>query len=1685
MKKKIISCVLAFAMFSSILPTAMPAMAAEKESIVAETDAAKHLEEQLEKSNIHKGKVTVLVGLNDKWMEESKNLDAVPIEDRKDVSLIGKQADYAEKARKVFEKQVDALGIDMDVTQSYDLAFTGLAIETTVDDARKIAALPSVEDVELSIKFKAPSLEKVKEQYKKMDETSNQMIHAEKAWNSQYTGKGQLVAIIDSGFDYKHPAFQKIDSTGLKYADEASINKVIREKDLSPGKFLSEKVPFAYNYVNKNTNVKEISAHSHGMHVAGIVAANGDKLKGVVPDAQLAIMRVFGDSIFGGGTSSEIYNKAIDDAIKLGCDSINMSLGAPAGSEDDVDIQETMALENAKEMGIVIAIAAGNDGFSGNGVVKNPNADNPDYGIVSAPGVAPLSMAVASIENLKIARKGMRVKSDSDKIINYVPSSVGTLTKEYVSIANCGYGYEDEMKKASDNNTYALMQRGQRPGDPYKTFADKVNIADKFGYQGVIVYDNEPNSTLFVMETPGAKLPAALISKTDGEYLLKHLDTQVTFSDEYIFTENTEGNELSSFSSWGVSPEGNLKPDITAPGGNIFSTLNDGTYGNMSGTSMASPHVAGGLAVAKQRVEKDFPNIQGEKKYQLVKNLLMSAATPHVNKTTNAYTSPRKQGAGVMNLDAAIATSVVFEGTHEVSSVNLGNVKENTITVPFKLHNYGNQELSYTVQGVLNTDTVKDGKVLLTPRELTKSEEQVINVPANESVSVEVKMTIPENLDLEKEMKNGFFVEGFIFAKAAGQLDISMPYVGFKGNFQSLNVIEPSIYDLLAENKRPYYYEKTEKGGIYYTHLGAVVNNEAVVLGKEMDSTYENPKYTKEHIAFSPNGDGNADTAIFFGTFLRNYKAFAMAVLDKDGQVVDSFNVPHDKGKKSYFMNPDFYNVPYANLMQTKKHWQWSGSTLQGKTVEDGKYTLQVKAWGKGKDEKEQTIDFPLIVDRVYPRVEKAHFENDKKKYVIEKIDEKDSGIHSVYIVEGKNTIKPAKENDGKYVFDLNGVKLDEATLVVNDYAFNKLEIPMKSAERTGKEQSIRVVGRTSSGAVPSGAYQWTVQSEDGRLEDAYNLKPGKHILVINDVVDATYKLTGNKKIPFEIKSGELVTEVVVPFETVAVRPFTVVASGKTDTNVSFSVIDTITKRQFQLIKKNGGIYEAEVPVGTYKITVNGVEGDGYVMFVSGDTKEVSLNTHFRPVEVRIGTKEPQKVTLNIARNGYTGPLTVQFVGQDSEKTEQTVKINAGKDSIEHTLLTIPSDIHVQGLEDSYYTVKAGSSWNGFKNKATISLVKKKYVNPGFVNKAELRKVVEEVDQIVDQLEELYEYDRVTFQYIKIYLNTAHSVLNDEGATQTVVDGVVRNMREALATLVKKGESGVKTAAIQALIEQAEGLSEKDYTAETWKKLHTAFTKAKKVVKESDVVKKQDVIDSAAEDLQDALNALKRVDGKALIDKSKLQESIEKAKSLHVDDYTPESWVLFEAALEDAQKLDENTFPSEKSMTKAIKNLELAIKELKKAGESAEPEVVDKDALQALVDDVKKLEETHYTAESWKHLQDVLQQAEAVLKNEAATTEAVENILKDLKVAQKSLKKVENTTPAEDKVKKRVERFNKAVRDLPYPEEVVKADRTQIEVTRAYYDVLPERGKDMIKESTLERLEKAENALDRAYKKKR
>ena len=168
---------------------------------------------------------------------------------------------------------------------------------------------------------------------------------------------------------------------------------------------------------------------------------------------------------------------------------------------------------------------------------------------------------------------------------------------------------------------------------------------------------------------------------------------------------NPLAGQISKFSSFGLTADGSFKPDITAPAGNIYSLGNNNSYNSQNGTSMATPHVAGGLALVSSMVDDKYPDLQGQARYQRIRNLLMSTAEVHY--FNKAATSPRRQGAGVMKLQNALNTKAILIGDKNETKLFNKNAS-NIENLSFKIQNLSDENLSYDYKTTIVADEVRN-----------------------------------------------------------------------------------------------------------------------------------------------------------------------------------------------------------------------------------------------------------------------------------------------------------------------------------------------------------------------------------------------------------------------------------------------------------------------------------------------------------------------------------------------------------------------------------------------------------------------------------------------------------------------------------------------------------------------------------------------------------------------------------------------------------------------------------------------------------------------------------------------------------------------------------------------------------------------------------------------------------------
>ena len=560
--------------------------------------------------------------------------------------------------------------------------------------------------------------------------STNTLSGAENVWNlggvgQGYTGLGMRIAVIDTGLDVDHPSFRdepvQVDTSLTVEELETvllSLNASKVYDDLTIADvYYSAKVPFGFNYVDVSTDITHDNDEQgdHGTHVAGIATANkmdSTQVAGVAPDAQLLVMKVFGDT--GGGQWEDIL-AALEDCFLLNVDAVNLSLGSPAGFTYDGDEHTAAVYKSIEDSDMIASIAAGNNYSAAAGnywyehtdpaVMSNQTKD-PDNGVVSSPATYIGGTVVASMENSTTLLEYMIV-GNNERIPYYDSAEkpfrtymVGTQT--YVVVPN--YGALEDYENIDVAGKIALVSRGEI------TFTDKQTNAYKKGAVACIVYNNK-DGDLTGMQDAG-EIPNITISKAAGERL-KALATDgvgtLTVTGKNDVFPNAVAGQMSDFSSWGVTPDLRLVPDITALGGNILSCYDNGQYGIMSGTSMAAPHIAGMSALMLQYLrEQDYAVLKDDSDYHVVAEaLLMSTAEPVIEYADgNVPYSPRKQGAGAANIYKAIQSPAYLTVYGDKPSVSLGEdaQKLGVYTFSFELNNLTNAALTYDLSGIAMTD---------------------------------------------------------------------------------------------------------------------------------------------------------------------------------------------------------------------------------------------------------------------------------------------------------------------------------------------------------------------------------------------------------------------------------------------------------------------------------------------------------------------------------------------------------------------------------------------------------------------------------------------------------------------------------------------------------------------------------------------------------------------------------------------------------------------------------------------------------------------------------------------------------------------------------------------------------------------------------------------------------------------
>lgn len=1089
------------------------------------------------------GAVFLFAGAPSVAADELTSLVETKVETTVPDAIVSESTSESPVVEELVDTSVEATPTDVTTTDNVEETLGSEVLEnitnTEVEATQPAVETPAIsekkveEEEKLSVADETTAITN-QEEAKPQNIDSNTIITVPKVWDSGYKGEGTVVAIIDSGLDVDHDVLHISDLSTAKYKSEKEIEAAKEAAGITYGEWFNDKVVFGYNYVDVNTVLKEEDKRSHGMHVTSIATGNptqpvaGQLMYGVAPEAQVMFMRVFSD--LKATTGAALYVKAIEDAVKLGADSINLSLGGANGSVVNMNENVTAAIEAARRAGVSVVIAAGNDGTFGSGH-SNPSADYPDYGLVGAPSTARDAISVASYNNTTVGSKVINIIGlENNADLNYGKSSFDNpekspvpfeIGKEYEYVY-AGIGQASDFDGLDLTGKLALIKRGTI------TFSEKIANATAAGAVGVVIFNSRPGEANVSMQLDDTAIaiPSVFIPLEFGEALVAN-SYKIAFNNETDIRPNPEAGLLSDFSSWGLSADGELKPDLAAPGGAIYAAINDNDYANMQGTSMASPHVAGAAVLVKQYLQATYPTKSPQEIEALVKHLLMSTAKAHVNKETTAYTSPRQQGAGIIDTAAAISTGLYLTGEDGYGSITLGNV-EDTFSFTVTLHNITNEDKTLNYSTQLTTDTVQNGLITLAPRLLAEISGGKVTVKANSSTTVTINVDAASFAEeLTGLMKNGYYLEGFVrFTDVVDGGDIvSIPYVGFRGEFQNLAVLEEPIYNLIADGKGGFYFEpvtaQPDTVDISHHYTGLVTGSTELIYSTDKRSdfaiktlgTFKNEagyfvleldESGKPHLAISPNGDDNQDSLAFKGVFLRNYTDLVASVYAADDteRTNPLWESQPQSGNKNFYSG-DPKNPKSSIIYPT----EWNGTDSEGNALADGKYQYVLTYSSEVPGAAVQTMIFDVIIDRESPVITTATYDETNFTFNPRPAIEKgESGLYReqvFYLVadaSGVTTIPSLLENgdvtvsdnkvfvaqndDGSFTLPLDLADISKFYYTVEDYAGNISYEKVENLISIGNEKglvTVNILDKDTNSPVPI-LFSYSVTDETGKI---------------------------------------------------------------------------------------------------------------------------------------------------------------------------------------------------------------------------------------------------------------------------------------------------------------------------------------------------------------------------------------------------------------------------------------------------------------------------------------------------------------------------------------------------------------------------------------------------------------------------
>jgi minor extracellular serine protease Vpr len=700
----------------------------------------------------------------------------------------GGSASAVKASRDAFYASAASMGLKVKARQAFGTLWNGVSVSVPIQQVGSLSSVPGVTGVYPVRAFTVSPDQQV--DGVPADEGSNPQIGVDPLAGGvgSFKGQGIKVAVIDSGVDYTNP-----DLGGCAHFGDANC-RVIGGYDFVGDLYDGTSTDHVFNpvpapdtdpapcnplFADARVAAGDASSSGagHGTHVAGIIgakAADANGVTGVAPEVSFLAYRVFGCN---GGVDNDIIVSALERAYQEGAQVVNMSIGDDYASwpEEPTAQASDVLVQN----GIVVAVAMGNAGGVSTALFSGGD-----------PGTSNEAITVGSVDNAKAFFYSFLVAGVAHPYVQATasPDAPKSGTGTIVTVPDT-IGCTPEAAHSLDGKI-ALIKRGSPPAPaPTCGFFLKASLAQAAGAVGVVLYNNVAG---FVNPTvAGATpitIPVVATSLADGNAIVAAIAAgggsasfEWTATGSYV-AQSTAGL-ISSFSSWGPTAELGLKPDLSAPGGLIRSTWPVQQFGGhnvISGTSMATPHVAGAAAVL----------LSAGKSPSSIPTLLSNNAVPALwsgAPTAGLLESPLREGAGLIKVDRSLGATASVSPRKIALGEGLGGAQILTVT------NIGSTAVTYTLRSTSAIAPYPSSAAWPNTFGFDQGEETVtfssptLTVPAGGQASVSASVVV------DPTTPDGELYGGFIqLVPTGGGNALTVPYAGYKGDYQAQQVLSPT-----------------------------------------------------------------------------------------------------------------------------------------------------------------------------------------------------------------------------------------------------------------------------------------------------------------------------------------------------------------------------------------------------------------------------------------------------------------------------------------------------------------------------------------------------------------------------------------------------------------------------------------------------------------------------------------------------------------------------------------------------------------------------------------------------------------------------------------------------------------------------------------------------------------------------